>query len=159
MFRVGLAKDIHPLKKGRKLILCGINIEHEFGLDGHSDADAALHAIAESILGALALGDLGTHFPPSNMDFKDKDSSYFVETVVDMMIQRGYEINNIDVSIIAEEPKLAPYILKMRKRVSELLKTDIDNVSIKAGTNEKMDAVGRKEAIEATSIVLLKKVN
>ena len=93
------------------------------------------------------------------MDFKDKDSSYFVETVVDMMIQRGYQINNIDVSIIAEEPKLAPYILNMRKRVSELLKTDIDNVSIKAGTNEKMDAVGRKEAIEATSIVLLKKVN
>ena len=123
-----------------------------------SDADAALHAIGESILGALALGDLGTYFPPSNNEFKDKESSYFVIKIVKMMKEKGYQINNVDVSILAEAPRLAPYILLMRENVALLLETPIDNVSIKAGTNEKMDAVGRKEAIEATSIVMLKRI-
>lgn len=158
MYRIGFAKDIHPLKEGRKLILCGVEIPHSHGLDGHSDADAALHAIGESILGALALGDLGTYFPPSNNEFKDKESSYFVIKIVKMMKEKGYQINNVDVSILAEAPRLAPYILLMREKVALLLETHIDNVSIKAGTNEKMDAVGRKEAIEATSIVMLKRI-
>ncbi len=158
MFRIGFAKDIHPLKKERKLFLCGIEIPYHLGLDGHSDADVALHAIGESILGALALGDLGKFFPSSNDDFKDKESAFFVTEIVSMMKKRGYEINNIDVSISAEVPYLAPYISIMRERVASLLETSVENVSVKAGTNEKMDAVGRKEAIEAYSIVLLKKI-
>lgn len=156
MYRVGFSKDIHPLIKGRKLVLCGIEIPYELGLDGHSDADVALHAIGESILGALALGDLGKYFPSTNKEFKNKESSYFIIEIVKMMKEQGYIINNIDVFISAEVPYLAPYIKKMRERVAFLLETDVKNISLKAGTNEKMDAVGRKEAIEAYSIVMLK---
>lgn len=158
MFKIGFAKDIHPLKEDRNLFLCGVQIPYHLGLDGHSDADVALHAIGESILGALALGDLGKFFPSSNNDFKDKESAFFVTEIVSMMKKRGYEINNIDVSISAEVPYLAPYILAMRERVAYLLETSVENVSVKVGTNEKMDAVGKREAIEAYSIVLLKKI-
>ncbi len=159
MYRIGFAKDIHPLKCNRKLILCGIEIPYDVGLDGHSDADVVFHAITESILGALAIGDLGTYFPSNDMTYKDKDSAYFVMYVVNLMKKEGYCINNIDVSIVAEEPRLSPYILIMRQKVALLLETDINNVSIKVGTNEKMDSVGRKEAIEANAIVLLKKIS
>lgn len=157
MFRIGQAKDIHRLKEGRKLILCGIMIPSSFGEDGHSDADVAFHAIAESILGALALGDLGHFFPDTDSQYKDMDSSYFVKEAIRMMKSLGYKVGNIDVSITLEKPRLAPYILSMRENVASLLEVKIEDVSIKAGTNEGMDAVGRKEAIEAFSIVLLSK--
>ena len=155
MFRIGQAKDIHVFKEGRKLFLCGIEIPYHLGLDGHSDADVALHAVAESILGALALGDLGHFFPNTDERFKNKESSYFVSEAVKMMKEKGYEIGNIDLSITLEEPKLFPYIQKMRENLANLLGVFIDQVSIKAGTNEGVDGVGEKEAIEAFAIVLL----
>ena len=155
MFRIGQAKDIHVFKEGRKLYLCGVEIPYPLGLDGHSDADVALHAVAESILGALALGDLGHFFPNTDERFKNKASSYFVLEAVRMMKKQGYEIGNIDLSITLEEPKLFPFITKMRENLAQLLGVDINQVSIKAGTNEGVDGVGKKEAIEAFAIILI----
>ena len=155
-YRIGYSKDIHRLGPNRKLLLGGVHVPFELGEIAHSDGDVLYHAVAESILGALALGDLGKHFPDTSNDTLDMDSSYIVSEVVSKMEEKGYQVNNIDISISLEKPKLAPYILKMRENVARLLKTDIDNVSIKAGTNEKMGEVGRGEAVEAYSIVLLK---
>ena len=156
-YRIGFSKDIHRLVKGRKLIICGVVIPLEKGELAHSDGDVAYHAIAESILGALALGDLGKHFPDNSNDTKDMDSAIIVSQVYEMMKKEGYKINNLDVSISLEKPKLKNYIEEMRKNVANLLKVDISQVSIKAGTNEGCGEVGKNEAIEATSIVLLKK--
>lgn len=157
MYRIGQAQDIHRLVENRKLILAGVEIPFHLGLLGHSDADVVYHAVAESLIGALALGDLGTHFPDTDLKYKDIDSSLIVKHVYELMDERGYEINNIDVSIIAQAPKLAPYISQMRMNIATLLHTNIENVSIKAGTNEKIDEVGRGLAIVATSVVLLRK--
>lgn len=155
MFRIGQSQDIHRLKEGRKLILCGVEIPFSKGLDGHSDADVALHALTEAILGALALGDLGHFFPDTDMQYKDADSSTFLLFAMKKMSEKQYEISNIDLTILAEEPKLAPYLTQMRENISKWCQTDIENVSVKAGTKEKMDAVGKKEAIEAHCVVLL----
>ena len=157
MYRIGYATDIHRLGENRSLFLCGVKIPFEKGLIGHSDADVAIHAIAESILGALALGDLGTHFPDTDDKYKDYDSTLILKEVVDMMFDHGYEINNIDVTIVTERPKLAPYIQEMCAMISTLLRTDVNNVSIKATTNEGVDGVGNNEAIVAHSICLLRK--
>ncbi len=157
MYRIGYAKDIHALKAHRALILAGVKIPFSLGLDGHSDADVVFHAITESIFGALAVGDLGSHFPTNDDRYLNCDSSYFVEQAFKIMDERGYQINNIDVMIVAEKPKLAPYIQQMRENVARLLQTDLQNVSIKAGTNEGQDALGRNEAIEAIAIVMLKR--
>ena len=154
--RIGFASDIHRLVEGRKLILAGVVVPSSFGELAHSDGDVVYHAVAESILGALALGDLGTHFPDSDAKYKDIDSSLLAKEVVRLMNEKGYIINNIDVSITLEEPKLKPFILKMRANLAALLKTDISNVSLKAGTNEKLDDIGNKLAVKAESIVLLK---
>lgn len=154
--RIGFAKDIHKLVSGRKLILCGVNIPFEKGLLGHSDADVVYHAIAESILGALALGDLGTHFPDTSDEWKDVDSAIIVNKVVMMMEERNYEINNIDISVECDRPKLKNYILLMRENVSRLLKTNINNVSIKAMSNEGMGDTGNGNAIISYSFVSLK---
>ena len=156
-YRIGFSKDIHRLVEGRKLIICGVVIPFEKGELAHSDGDVAYHAIAESILGALALGDLGKHFPDNSNDTKDMDSAIIVSQVYEMMKKEGYKINNLDVNISLEKPKLKNYIEEMRKNVANLLKVDISQVSIKAGTNEGCGEVGKNEAIEATSIVLLKK--
>ena len=157
MYRIGYATDIHRLVEGRKLFLCGVNIPHSKGLLGHSDADVAIHAIAESILGALALGDLGKHFPDTDEKYKDYDSCLILKAVVEMMESKGYEINNIDVTIIAEKPKLAPYISEMRAMIATLLKASVDCVSIKACTNEGIGEIGKNEAIESHCICLLRK--
>ena len=157
MYRIGYATDIHHLVEGRKLFLCGVNIPHTKGLLGHSDADVAIHAIAESILGALALGDLGKHFPDTDEKYKDYDSCLILKAVVEMMESKGYEINNIDVTIIAEKPKLAPYISEMRAMIATLLKASVDCVSIKACTNEGIGEIGKNEAIESHCICLLRK--
>ena len=156
MYRIGFSEDIHPVKKGRKLVLGGVEIPHADGLDGHSDADVVLHAVCESILGALALGDLGKHFPDSDPKYKNIDSSIIVKEVVSMMKNHSCRINNIDVSITLEKPKLKDYIQAMRVNVANLLETEIENVSIKAGTNEKVGPLGRNEAVKAEAIVLLK---
>ena len=154
--RIGFASDIHALVENRKLILGGVIVPFERGELAHSDGDVLYHALAESILGALALGDLGTHFPDNDNKYKDMDSALIVRSVVKMMDEKGYLVNNVDISISLEKPKLKPYILKMRENVATLLNVDLDKVSIKAGTNEGFDAVGKGEAVKAEAIVLLK---
>ena len=155
MYRIGFSEDIHPIKKDRKLVLGGIEIPSEFGLDGHSDADVVLHAVAESILGALALGDLGKHFPDNDPKYEGISSILLLEEVVKMMEKEGYKINNIDVQVALKAPKLSPYILKMREKVASILKTNIDNVSIKAMSFNKVGPIGNLEAAKAQSIVML----
>ena len=154
--RIGFASDIHRLVEGRKMILAGVVVPCPFGELAHSDGDVVYHAIAESILGALALGDLGSHFPDTDDKYKDIDSSILVKEVVSLMKKEGYQIGNIDVSITLEKPKLKDYIQEMRKNIASLLETDIKNVSVKAGTNEKLDEIGKGFAVKAESIVLLK---
>lgn len=155
MIRIGQSTDIHQLVKGRKLILGGVEIEHELGLLGHSDADALLHAIAESILGALALGDLGKHFPDTDIKYKDMDSLWMLKQVYKIMVEKGYVIGNLDAMIMIERPKMAPHIPEMRKNVTEALCCDIDQVSIKATRGEKLGFVGREEGVQAQCVVLL----
>ncbi len=153
--RIGFAGDIHRLVANRKLVLAGVHVPYQYGELAHSDGDVVYHAVAESILGALALGDLGTHFPDSNPKYKDMDSAVIMEAVVHMMLEKGYEVNNVDVSITLEMPKLHPYIDEMRKNLATLLKVSDDKVSIKAGTNEGLDEIGKGLAVKAESIVLL----
>ena len=156
-YRIGFSKDIHRLVENRKLIIGGVIIPFEKGELAHSDGDVLYHALAESIVGALALGDLGKHFPDNSDETLNMDSSVIVSKVTEMMEQKGYELNNVDLFISLEKPKLKDYIQKMRENVAKLLHADIEQVSIKAGTNEKMDGVGRGEAIEVYSSILLRK--
>ena len=155
MYRIGFSEDIHPTKVGRKLVLGGIEIESDFGLYGHSDADVVAHSVAESILGALALGDLGTYFPDNDPKYKDISSFLLLEEVVKMMFEKGYQINNLDIQIACAKPKLAPYVLKMRENIAKVLNTSIENVSIKAMSFNKVGAIGRGEAIRSQAIVML----
>ena len=157
MIRIGQSTDIHQLVKGRKLILGGVEIEHEMGLLGHSDADALLHAIAESILGALALGDLGKHFPDTDERYKDMNSLWMLRQVYKIMEEKGYAIGNLDAMIMIERPKMAPHIPAMRKHVAEALCCDMEQVSIKATRGEKLGFVGRGEGVQAQCVVLLHK--
>ncbi len=157
--RIGFASDIHRLVEGRKLILAGVHVPAPFGELAHSDGDVVYHAVAESILGALALGDLGTHFPDSDMKYKDMDSSIILSEVVKMMKENNFKVGNIDISITLETPKLKSYIISMRNNIANLLETNYANVSVKAGTNEKLDALGRGEAVKAEAIVLLEETN
>ena len=157
MIRIGQSTDIHQLVKGRKLILGGVEIEHEMGLLGHSDADALLHAIAESILGALALGDLGKHFPDTDERYKDMNSLWMLRQVYKIREEKGYAIGNLDAMIMIERPKMAPHIPAMRKHVAEALCCDMEQVSIKATRGEKLGFVGREEGVQAQCVVLLHK--
>ena len=157
MIRIGQSTDIHQLVKGRKLILGGVEIEHEMGLLGHSDADALLHAIAESILGALALGDLGKHFPDTDERYKDRNSLWMLRQVYKIMEEKGYAIGSLDAMIMIERPKMAPHIPAMRKHVAEALCCDMEQVSIKATRGEKLGFVGREEGVQAQCVVLLHK--
>lgn len=153
--RIGFASDIHQLVENRKLILAGVVVPFEKGEKAHSDGDVVYHALGESILGALALGDLGTHFPDNDDKYKDMDSSLIVKQIKKMMDDRGYKVNNVDISITLEKPKLKPFILEMRKNIAALLDIEIDQVSVKAGTNEKLDEIGKGNAVKAESIILL----
>lgn len=158
MFRIGQSRDIHRLEEnGRDFVLGGIRIPYTKGNVSHSDGDCLYHAVAESLLGALALGDLGKHFPDNDDKFKNIDSSIIVKETMKLVKEKGYHVVNIDTSVILEKPKLKDYIDEMRQNIASLLEIDIDAVSVKAQTNEKVDALGRNEAIEATSIVLLEK--
>ena len=156
-YRIGFSKDIHRLVENRKLIIGGVVVPFEKGELAHSDGDVLYHALAESILGALALGDLGKHFPDTSSETLDMDSSLIVKKVAEMMDEKGYQVNNVDIFVSLEKPKLKNYIKDMRSNVARLLNVDINQVSIKAGTNEKIGEVGNSEAIEASSIVLLKR--
>ena len=154
--RIGYGYDSHIFVKDRKLILAGIEIPYELGLKGHSDADVVIHALIDSIFGALALGDIGSHFPDNDDKYKDISSITLLDKTVSIMMEKNYTIVNTDITIILEKPKLRNYIDLMRKNLSEILKTDIENVSIKAKTNEKMDAIGRGEGIAVHCVSLLK---
>lgn len=157
--RVGLGYDIHKLVKGRKLILGGIEFESEVGLLGHSDADVLTHAIMDAILGALALPDIGNLFPDTDPEFLGIYSIDLLDRVVEKMFQRGYKIGNLDSVIICERPKIAPHREKIVKLLSDHLKTDIENVSVKASTSEKLGPTGRSEGIEARAIVYLEEID
>ena len=155
--RIGFASDIHKLIEKRKLILAGVVVPFDKGELAHSDGDVVFHAVGESILGALALGDLGTHFPDTSDETLDMDSSLIVDKIYHMMDEAGYEVVNIDVSITLEKPKLKPHIQAMRENLARLLHVDVTCISVKAGTNEKLDALGKGDAVKAESIVLLKR--
>jgi len=154
--RIGIGYDIHRLEEGRKLILGGIHLPFERGLKGHSDGDALLHAISDAMLGALSLGDIGKHFPDTDDRFKGADSADLLSRVMNLIEKRDYSVVNVDSNIIAERPKLADHIDDMRERISDILKISMDDVSIKARTNEGLDAVGRGEAIATQAVVILK---
>jgi 2-C-methyl-D-erythritol 2,4-cyclodiphosphate synthase len=157
MFRIGQGFDVHQLTEGRPLIMGGITIPYEKGLLGHSDADVLLHAVADGCLGAIAAGDIGKHFPDTDPEFKDADSAKLLQHVWMLVKDEGYELGNIDCTIIAQKPKMAPYIDEMRARIAELLEADITQVNVKATTSEKLGFTGRGEGIAAQTTVLIKK--
>ena len=156
-FRVGTGYDVHKLVPERKLILCGVEVPYELGLLGHSDADVALHALSDALLGAAALGDIGKHFPDTDERFKGADSAKLLEHVVHLVEEKDWQVNNVDVTIIAQKPKLASYIPAMRSRVAQVLKIDEDCVNVKATTTEKLGFTGRGEGIAAEAIASLVK--
>ncbi len=157
MIRIGFAKDIHKLVPDRDLILGGVKIPYHLGLLGHSDADVVLHAVSEAILGALSLGDLGTHFPDNDIKYKNIDSSIILKEVLSMMKKEGYVVSNVDISVALEKPKLKDYILSIKNNISLLMNLKNSQVSFKAMTNEGLGAVGKNEACEAYAVVLLVK--
>ena len=153
--RIGYGYDTHQLVPGRKLILGGVEISHEKGLLGHSDADVLLHAICDAMLGALNLRDIGFHFPDTDPQYKNADSKKFLVGTQRLIRERGYVLGNVDCTLIAERPKINPHVPVMQKIIAEILETDPENVSIKATTHEKTDAVGREESMIAHAVVLL----
>lgn len=155
-FRIGLGYDVHPFSDGRKLILGGVEIPYTRGLLGHSDADVLSHAITDALLGALSLGDIGAHFPDDDPAFKDADSIELLKKSYALVQKKGYAIGNIDATVVAEEPKLKPFIPKIREHVSSALGCEIEDVSVKATTSEKMGFIGRREGIAAHAVALLK---
>ena len=155
MYKIGIGYDIHKLVEDRNLIIGGIKISYDKGLLGHSDADVLIHAIIDALLGAASLSDIGTLFPDTDNKFKDADSINLLTSVVDIITKKGYKINNIDSNIIAQAPKMMQYIPLMKERLAKALNLEIENISIKAKTKEKLDAVGEGLAIEANAIALL----
>ncbi len=153
--RIGFGYDVHKLVENRNLILGGVHIPHELGLLGHSDADVLVHSIMDSILGALALGDIGKLFPDTDMQYKDISSLILLDMVYSTMVENGYIIGNIDATIAAEKPKLASYIDEMRTTISKVLRTSIDNINVKATTTEKLGFIGKEQGMSSYSVCLL----
>lgn len=155
--RVGFGYDVHRLVEGRELWLGGIKLEHTMGLLGHSDADVLIHALCDAMLGAANMRDIGYHFPDTSSDFKGIDSKILLKRTIELIREKGYEFGNADITVAAEKPKLNPHVEEMKKCLSGVLKTDIDNISIKATTTEKLGFTGRQEGIAAYATVLLEK--
>jgi 2-C-methyl-D-erythritol 2,4-cyclodiphosphate synthase len=155
MYRIGQSTDIHQLVKDRKLIIGGVEIPYHLGLKGHSDADVLLHAIAEAILGALGLNDLGCLFPDSDKKYKDISSMILLEQVYNIMDQKGYKINNVDSLVIIEKPRLREYISQMQENIAKVLHTDISNINVKATCSEGIGFIGRQEGAVAQAVVML----
>lgn len=155
MFRIGIGNDTHRLIDGRPLMLGGVHVASDRGGEGHSDADALLHAIADAVLGALAEGDIGTHFPDSDAEWENANSLQLLARVVLLAHERGFQVVNIDTTIILETPKLRPYILSMREKIADVLSVELSRVSVKAKTGEGLDAVGQGLAVSAQAVVLL----
>lgn len=154
-YRIGSGYDIHRLVDGRELIIGGVKITHEKGLLGHSDADVLVHAIIDALLGALALDDIGTLFPDTDPKYKDADSVVLLKHVLEKVKEKGYKISNIDSNIVAQSPKMMPYIPKMKEILAGVMNISHEDISIKAKTKEKLDAVGESRAIEANAVVML----
>ena len=157
MYRIGFGNDIHRLETGDTLILGGVEIPSDLSAVGHSDADALLHAVTDAILGALALGDIGSHFSDQDEKWSEADSSIFLGEAVRLMKEKGFEVGNVDSTISLEKPKLRPHIETIRKNLSEFLEVEIDCVSVKAKTGEGLDAIGTSRAIKAEACILLRK--
>ena len=157
MIRVGQGFDVHKFEEGRPLIIGGITIPHDRGLVGHSDADVLLHTITDAALGAIGEGDIGRHFPDTDEAFKDADSAVLLEKIWALVDERGYKLGNIDCTVIAERPKMSPYIETIEKRVAELLQADVSQINVKATTSEKLGFTGREEGIAAMATILLQK--
>ena len=157
MFKIGLGYDIHRLVEDRDLIIGGIKIPYEKGLLGHSDADVLIHAIIDALLGAANLADIGTLFPDTDPKYKDANSIILLKNVIELVKEKGYKINNIDSNIIAQAPKMMPHIPEMKVTLAKAMDIDIESISIKAKTKEKLDSVGEKLAIETNAVILLEK--
>lgn len=157
MIRIGHGYDVHAFAENRKCIIGGVEIPYEKGLLGHSDADVLLHAISDSLLGAAALGDIGKHFPDTDPEYKGADSLKLLSSVVKLIEDRGYKVINIDATVIAQAPKLATHIVAMRENIAKALNVDVDFVSVKATTEEKLGFTGRKEGISAHCVCLIEK--
>jgi len=153
--RIGIGYDVHKLVENRKLIIGGVTIPHEKGLDGHSDADVLVHAIMDSLLGALAMGDIGKFFPDTDMKYKGVDSMLLLKEVASFIDEKGYKIGNINSVIIAQQPKMAPFIDSMRVRIAQVLEIDVEQVGVKATTTEHLGFEGRKEGISSSSVAIL----
>jgi 2-C-methyl-D-erythritol 2,4-cyclodiphosphate synthase len=158
-FRTGIGFDVHVFAEGRKLILGGVQIPYEKGLLGHSDADVLLHAICDALLGSLALGDIGKHFPDTDAKYKDANSMELLKNVFGLINSKGYKIGNVDAVVAMQKPKLAPYIDEMRINISTVLETSPEQISVKATTTEKLGFVGREEGVSSFATVLLIKKN
>jgi 2-C-methyl-D-erythritol 2,4-cyclodiphosphate synthase len=154
-FRTGIGFDVHAFADNRKLIIGGVEIPYEKGLLGHSDADVLIHAICDALLGALALGDIGVHFPDTDAKFKNADSRVLLRNVYELIKKEGYILGNIDAVLAMQKPKVSPYVPEMRKRIAEDLNSDINQVSVKATTTEKLGFVGREEGVSAFATVLI----
>jgi len=155
--RIGFGYDVHPLVEGRELWLGGIRIEHPYGLKGHSDADVLIHAICDALFGAANLRDIGYHFPNTADEYVDMDSKFFLRHCMLLVKIAGYQLENIDATIVAEQPKLSPYIPEMKKTLAEAMKVPVNDISLKATTTEKLGFTGRNEGIAAYAVALLKK--
>lgn len=151
-FRIGSGFDVHRLVEGRKCIICGVDIPYAKGLLGHSDADVALHALMDALLGAAALGDIGKHFPDTDERFKGADSMCLTEYVLVLLKEKGWQVNNVDITIIAQAPKMAPHIQQMRENVAKVLEVELDCINVKATTTEKLGFTGRGEGIAAEAV-------
>jgi len=157
MMRIGFGFDVHQLQEGRDFWLGGIHIPAQKGILGHSDADVLLHAICDAILGSLALGDIGKHFPDTDQNFKGIDSKVLLEKVMELISEKGYKIGNIDTTVVCQQPKIMPYALQMQTCIANICNIEISDISIKATTNETMGFIGREEGIVAYAVVLLLK--
>lgn len=155
MFRIGYGYDVHEFDRTRPLIIGGLEIEHTHGLKGHSDADVLLHAITDAILGAASLGDIGKLFPDTDPAFKDEDSKLLLKEAYEQVLKKGYKLGNVDATIVAEQPKFRPYIDQMRSVIASVLEVSIEDINVKATTNEKLGFLGREEGIQAQAVVLL----
>ncbi len=157
-FRIGQGFDVHAFVEGRPLILCGVNVPHTHGLLGHSDADVATHALMDALLGALALGDIGKHFPDKDPQYKGIDSLKLLAHVVELIQNKNFQIENVDITLIMQTPKVAPFILTMREKMASVLQTSLENVSVKATTTEQLGFTGRKEGVAAQAIALVSQI-
>lgn len=157
MFRIGTGFDVHKLVENRKLIMCGVEIPYKLGLLGHSDADVALHALMDAMLGALAIGDIGAHFPDNDGKFKDISSLVLLRETAKLIDQKNYRLANADITIIAQRPKFRPYIEEMRRNIANTINIPVEQISVKATTTEELGFAGRGEGIAAEAVVLLQK--